>query len=61
MSFVEAMAISGIDLNIGNKLIDRLIKNQNKWIDLIDKSFLSTDLKRAYKELICERIERISR
>lgn len=60
MSFVEAMAISGIESNIGNKLINRLIKNQNKWVELIDNSFLSADLKRAYKELICERIERIS-
>ena len=60
ISFVEAMAISGIETNIGNKLVNRLIKNQNKWVNLIDNSFLSTDLKRAYKELICERIERIS-
>ena len=60
-SFLEAMAISGIESNIGNKLINRLTKNQAKWLELIDNSFLSTELKEAYKKLINERIERISR
>ena len=59
-SFLEAMNISGIETNIGDKLIDRLIKNQAKWVDLIEHSFLTADLKEAYKELIKERIERIS-
>ena len=60
-SFLEAMAISGIESNIGNKLINRLTKNQAKWLELIDNSFLSTELKEAYRKLINERIERISR
>lgn len=59
-SFIEAMGISGIESNVGNKLIDRLIKNQAKWLVLIDNSFLSANLKEAYKKLVCERIERIS-
>jgi hypothetical protein len=54
------MAISDIDFKIGNKLINRLTKNQAKWLELIDNSFLSTDLKEAYRNLINERIERIS-
>lgn len=58
-SFLEAMEICGIASNVGNKLINRLIKNQVKWLDLIDNSFLSTYLKEAYKKLVCERIERI--
>ena len=37
-SFLEAMAISGIESNIGNKLINRLTKNQAKWLELIDNS-----------------------
>lgn len=60
-SFLEAMATSGIESNIGNKLINRLTKKQAKWLELIDNSFLSTDLKKAYRKLINERIERISR
>lgn len=59
-SFVEAMISSGIEMNISNKLINRLIKNQTKWLELIDNSFLSVELKEAYKGLICERIEKIS-
>ena len=59
-SFLEAMAISDIDFKIGNKLINRLTKNQAKWLELIDNSFLSTDLKETYRKLINERIERIS-
>ena len=59
-SFIEAMETSGIESNVGNKLINRLTKNRTKWLDLIDNSFLSTELKEAYKKLVCDRIERIS-
>lgn len=59
-SFIEAMAVSGIEANIGNKLINRLIKNQAKWVELIDNSFLSMELKERYKIYIKERIDRIS-
>ena len=59
-SFIEAMEISGIESNVGHKLINRLIKNRTKWLDLIDHSFLSADLKEAYKNLVCERMGRIS-
>lgn len=58
-AFMEAMVISGIDLNISGKLIDRLIKKQHKWINLIENSFLSDSLKDSYKELINGRIERL--
>ena len=59
-SFIEAMEICDIESNVGNKLINRLIKNRTKWLDLIDNSFLSANLKEAYKKLVSERIERIS-
>lgn len=59
-SFIEAMEISGIEINVGNKLINRLIKNRTKWLDLIDNSFLSDILKNAYKKLIGERIEKLN-
>ena len=59
-SFIEAMEISGIESNVGHKLINRLIKYRTKWLELIDHSFLSADLKEAYKNLVCERMGRIS-
>ncbi len=58
-SFLEAMAISGIDSVIANKLIGRMIKNRSKWFELIESSFLSLSLKDAYKELIDDRIEKL--
>jgi len=60
VSFIKAMEISGIESNVGNKLINRLIKNQAKWLELIDNSFLSDSLKNAYKKLIGERIEKLN-
>lgn len=51
-SFLEAMKISDIEQNIGNKLINRLIKNQTKWMELIDHSFISTELMDSYKDLL---------
>ena len=59
-SFLEAMNITGIEIHIGDKLINRLISNHAKWVDLIEHSFLTADLKEAYKKLIKERIGRIS-
>ena len=59
-SFIEAMEISGIESNVGNKLINRLIKNQARWLELIDNSFLSDSLKNTYKKLIGERIEKLN-
>ncbi|WP_281225882.1 hypothetical protein [Flavobacterium aquiphilum] len=35
-------------------------KAKDKWLDLIDKSFLSEDFKLAYKELIAERFSRLN-
>lgn len=60
ISFIEAMEISGIESNVGNKLINRLIKNQARWLELIDNSFLSDSLKNTYKKLIGERIEKLN-
>ena len=59
MSFIEAMVVSGIESSIAGKLVNRLIKNQYKWAELIDNSFLSDSLKDRYKKLIDERIERL--
>jgi hypothetical protein len=35
-------------------------KAKDKWLDLIDKSFLSADFKVGYKELIAERFLRLN-
>ena len=60
LSFIEAMKISGIEEKTADKLINRLMKNKSRWMELIDLSFLSSPLKEAYKKLISERTERLS-
>lgn len=58
-AFIAAMAINGIEEKIANNLINKLVKNKSKWIELIDNSFLSMELKEAYTSLITERIDRL--
>ena len=58
-AFIAAMAINGIEEKIANKLIEKLVKNKSKWIELINNSFLSMELKEAYTNLITERINKL--
>lgn len=58
-AFLDVMEISGIDREIACKIIDKLIACHEMWCGIIDSSFLSDDLKKRYKELLEERIERI--
>jgi serine/threonine-protein kinase HipA len=58
-AFIAAMAINGIEEKIANKLIKKLVKNKSKWMELIDNSFLSMELKEAYTSLITGRIDRL--
>lgn len=58
-SFIEAMKETGIAEKIANKTIDRLTSKLDKWLQLIDKSFLSQDLKSSYKSMILERTARL--
>ena len=59
--FIEAASKSGISENIINKLNSNFAKCQPKWEALIASSFLSDDLKKAYLELIYERMKRMSK
>lgn len=58
-SFIDAMVISGILPKVAEKLIDKQVKCHAKWIEIIDSSFLSAQLKADYKSLIEERISRL--
>lgn len=59
--FIEAASKSGISGNIINKLISNFAKCLPKWETFIASSFLSDDLKKAYLELLEERLERLSK
>lgn len=59
-SFIEAMEKSGIQTQIAEKIINKFFLYVNKWLALIDDSFLPKELKSDYKKLIKERMSRIS-
>ena len=54
---------AGATMGLEKKVILRLIANMNKalpnWKSLIEDSFLSKDMKKAYEETITKRLERL--
>jgi hypothetical protein len=56
-SFVRAFVTSGIQEVTANKLIDKMIGFESKWIETIKSSFLPDDLKVKYLRLIEQRIK----
>ena len=59
-TFVSAFVSSGVQNITANKLIDKMISRKEDWFAVIDESFLTEDLKAAYKELICARIDKLA-
>ena len=58
-SFLLAMAESGLARPVSEKMIGRLRDSFPKWTALINGSFLPEDLKKAYIQLLNERLNRI--
>ncbi len=58
-SFIEAMNMSNIGTKPANYIIKRLISHQDKWISLINNSFLDDRTKKEYIELIDSRIGKL--
>lgn len=58
--FVAAFTTLNLEAKQQENIFNKMEKAKDIWLDLIDKSFLSTDLKVAYKELIVERFLRIN-
>ena len=56
-SFVQAFVASGVQEVTAEKLITKMVGHKDKWLDIIDHSFLPDDLKIRYKELISIRLE----
>ena len=59
-SFVTVMTESGVGVHYANTIIDSLISCKERWFEIIDISFLGEKMKSRYKELINERLERLS-
>ena len=58
-SFIDAMTSTGITTKVAEKIIDKLISYRDKWFALIDSSFLTVELKEAYRNLLDERLSRL--
>ena len=54
--FEKAMTASGLNEKVIQNMANKFGKAISKWIDLIDNSFLSNDMKREYKRLIIKRV-----
>ena len=54
--FIVSMQASGLEDKIIENIFRKFLKVQSKWIEFIDLSFLSNEMKEAYKTLITERL-----
>ena len=60
-AFVEAMIMSGINQKIADRIIDKLISHLERWYRIIDSSFLSDELKHAYKSMVADRVKHLEK
>ncbi len=58
--FRSAVCASGLDEKMSNKLLNKFTRFAPKWMEMIDISFLPKDMKEAYKELIIDKLEKLS-
>lgn len=58
--FISAMTGSGLEEKQIENIFNKLLESVPKWNDFIDLSFMSTDYKCQYKELISDRVNKIS-
>lgn len=57
--FIKAMTASGLDDKVIKKMYQKFRHAIYKWLDIINDSFLPTDMQKAYKRLIISRALRI--
>lgn len=57
--FIAAFTNLNLDIKQQENIFNKMKKSKEKWFDLIDKSFLSEDFKKNYKELILSRFSRL--
>lgn len=57
--FIVSMQASGLEDKIIENLFRKFLKVQSKWMEFIDLSFLSDEMKEAYKTLITENLKRL--
>ena len=58
--FIDFAINTGITEKVAEKMIKKIISYKEKYIQLIENSFLSDDLQKKFINLLCERISRLS-
>lgn len=59
--FEQAFASLQLDAKQSENIFLKMEKAREKWMDFIEISFLSDDLKKQYKDLITERFEKLKK
>jgi len=57
--FIKAFTSSDLDKKQQENIFGKMVKAKGQWLDFIDISFLSTDFKTSYKNLIQDRFSRL--
>ena len=60
MDFAQAMEASGLNKQMIQRIFNRFIPLKDKWFACIDDSFISSQQKMKFKELISQRMETLS-
>ncbi len=55
--FIVSMQASGLENKIIENLFRKFLKAHSKWMEFIDLSFLSDEMKETYKTLITEKLK----
>ena len=55
--FIVSMQASGLENKIIENLFRKFLKVHSKWMEFIDLSFLSDEMKETYKTLITEKLK----
>lgn len=55
--FVASMHSSGLEDKVIENIFNKFPKVHNKWLEFIDTSFLSNEMKEEYKKIITERLK----
>ena len=58
--FETAMSSSGLDTKVITNIFNKFLNAREKWFAIIDNSFIPCDMKELYKELLTERLSRLT-
>ena len=57
--FVTSMQASGLEEKVINNIFAKFAKAKDRWFEFIDLSFLPNEMKKAFKIMISERLNRL--